>query len=512
MTSKDLFRRIALSAALAVGALAAPFMSVSPAWAAETKGADAKAATPAAATQDHVVLNKNGGTLVKGQILEENATSITMMVEFPGMPAVKTTYLKSDIISIKKDQPADIAPAKEKKADEKKGDRVKEQQAPTATAEDDAAKIMVIKLEGFLGRDITLTPMTEMFEKVDEEFADLDSSGNVKPERKDKNILVFEVDAATQPQQGFDGFFAAEDLALLLEKQFSKGRRIVFWIKRAEGGAGYLPLISPEIYWQSDGELKGAGNDLDSFDMGDKMVNEKQISLRLGHAEGFPVKGGYGAGTGTPGGAVVRALARSQNWMVVRMEGGKPIILERPPTDEDFAQSPNWTVLKDDGKDKNKDAKLTEGNDKLVLKADWARNLGLSKGTADTVEDLAFRFGVQRNWKEIEKPKAQKALEDWSDSIDRALSRIRQQGNAQNPRGTLWRDLDDIGTPPPTTPDEAIKHDGQRIQILRQIQAILTRYKEVFDKNGQMVSNIDLQIMQVQKRIDDAKRARNRRP
>lgn len=509
MTTKDLFRRMTLAAALTVGVLAAPFIAPSPAWAAETKSADAKTAPAAPATQDHVVLNKNGGTTVKGQILEENATSITMMVEFPGMPAVKTTYLKSEIVSIKRDQPVDGTPSI-KKAEEKPTDRVKEQQAPTATAEDDAAKIMVVKLEGFVGRDITKTPMTEMFQKVDEQFADLDSSGNVKPERKDKNILVLEVDASTNPQAGIDGFFAAEDLALLFEKQFGKGRRIVFWIEKAEGGAGFLPLISPEIYWKSDGELKGSGRDLDSFDIGDKMVNEKQISLRIGHLEGFPNKGGYGAGTGTAGGAVVRALARSQNWMVVRMEGGKPIILERAPTEADFAQSPNWTVLKDDGKDKNKDAKLTEGNDKLVLKADWARNLGLSKGTADSVEDLAFQFGVQRNWKEIEKPEAQKPLKNWSEGIDKAVDRIRQQGNAQNPRGTLWRDFDDVGAKPATTPEEVQRADSRRINILKQIQAILVRYKEVFDKEGQMVSQIDLRIMEIEERMAAAKRARSR--
>jgi hypothetical protein len=516
MTTKDLFRRMTLAASLAVVAFAAPFMAGPSAWAAETKASATNAAptTPATPTQDHVVLTKNGGTLVKGQILEENATSVTMMVEFPGMPAVKTTYLKSEVVSIKHDQPVDGAAAPGTpsiKKDDSKGDRVKEQLAPTATADDDAAKIMVIKLEGTIGRDISKTPMTEMFEKVDEQFADLDSSGNVKPERKDKNILVFEVDASTDARRGFDGFFAAESLAPLLEKQFGKGRRIVFWIKKAEGGAGYLPLISPEIYWKSDGELKGAGNDLDKFDMGDVMVNEKQISLRLGHAEGFPAKGGYGAGEGTPGGAVVRALARSQNWMVVRMEGGKPIIIERAPTEADFAASPNWTILKDDGKDKNKDAKKTEGNDKLNLKAEWARNLGLSKGTADTVEDLAFQFGVQRNWKEIEKPIAQKVLKDWHEAVEAAIDRIRPQPSQSGPRGTLWRDFDDIAGEPATTFEQQQKADGRRISILKQIQGIMTRFKEVFDPEGQQVSQLDLQIMQIKERMERAKRDRSRR-
>lgn len=499
---KDFFRRMTLVAALGVVALAAPLMVGAPARAAEPKGDATKAP---ATTRDELILSKNGGTVVRGQILEETAVSITMIVEFPGMPAVKTTYPKSDIVKINRDIPVDAVATT--KVDEKPVDRVKERLAPTATAEDDAAQIMVIEFKGEVGRDITLTPMTELFERVDKQFNDLDSSGNVKAERKDKNILVFEVDAQTNPGRGFDGFFAAEKLAGLLEKQMDKGRRVVFWIKRAEGGAAGISLICPEIYWKSDGEFKGAGPDLESFDIGDKMVNEKQISLRMGHAEGVPIRGGYGS----VGVAVVRALARSTNWLVVRMEGGKPVILERAPTEADFAESPNWTVLKDDGKDKNKDAKLTEGNDRLNLKADWARNLGISKGTADTVEDLAFQFGVQRNWKQIEKPDAQKALTDWSEAIDRAVARINTRPRPDLPRGTLWRDLDDIDGEPAATFEARQKANSRRINVLKQVQAILTRYKEVFDPEGQQVSQLDLRIMQIREEMAAEKRAQQRR-
>ncbi len=507
MKMMSMIRRWSVIAALGVVGLSAPLMSGPSALAGQGEGGDAKA--PAAATRDEVVLSKNGGTVVRGQILEENATSITMMVEFPGMPAVKTTYLKSEIVDIKRDVPVEaaaLAPADDKKAQDKATDRVKEQQAPTATSEDDAARIMVVKLEGMIGFDITKTPMTAMFEAVDREFNDLDASGNVKPEVKDRNILVLEMDAMTNPARGFDGFFEAEKLAPLFEKQFEKGRRIVFWIKRAEGGAGNITMISPEIYWRSEGELKGAGPDLDSFDIGDKMVNEKQISLRMGHAEGVPIKGGYGS----VGVAVVRALARSQNWLVVRMEGGKPIVLERAPTEKDFAESPNWTVLKDDGKDKNKDAKLTEGNDRLVLKADWARNLGLSKGTADSVEDLAFQFGVQRNWKQVEKPRAQKVMDDRREEMKRALRLINPQPTPQNPRGTLWRDLDDVRAEQARTFEERQKNLGRQLNILRQIQGVITRYKEVFDDEGQWVSQLDLQIMQIRETMEREKRARSR--
>lgn len=508
MMMKSMLRRVSVVGALALGVFAAPFMH-SAAMAGESKAVAAEAKS-APATRDEVVLTKNGGTVVRGQILEENATSLTMMVEFPGMPAVKTTYLKSEIVEIKRDLPVDAAAlavdAPKAKDKDKPADRVKEQQAPTATAEDEAAKIMVVKFEGEIGFDITRTGVQEMFKAVDKEFNDLDSSGSVKPERKDKNILVIHVNAQTNEQRGFDGFWEGEKLATTFEREFNKGRRVVFWIERAVAGAANIVLISPEIYWKNEGQLEGAG-DLGKFDIGDKMVNEKQISLRLGHAEGIPIKGGYGE----VGVAVVRALARQTNWLTVRMEGGKPIILERAPTEKDFAENPNWTVLKDDAEGKNKDAKLTEGNDKLRLRADWARNLGISKGTAETVEDLAFQFGVQRNWKEIEKPRAQKALDDWSDAVEAALARINPRPGPGRPRGTLWRDLDDVRGENPTTFAERQKNLARQLNILNQIQGQITRFKEVFDDEGQWVSQIDLEKMQIRDTMEREKRAQQNR-
>lgn len=499
MNTTSILRRFGAVCALAVAALAAPVLVPGVAWGAESK---AVASKEAPMTQDHLILSKNGGMVVKGQIVEETPTSVTMMVEFAGMPAVKTTYMKSDIVEIKRDQPAEATASITTKADDKtKADPIKEKVAPTATAEDDAAKIMVVKLEGQLGWDYSVTPMAEVFEAVDKEFNDLDSSGNVRDEMRQKNIVVFRIKSETSPRQGFDGFFATEKFAPLFEKQFEKGRRIVFWVEEALGGAGFLPMLSPESYWTSDGRVKGAGNDLDKFDLGDKMVNEKQISLRLGHAEGIPIKGGYGE----VGVAVVRALARQSNWLVVRMEGGKPVVLEREPTKEDYAQHPNWMILKDNGQGEYKDKMKTEGNDQLELKAEWARNLGLSKGTCDTVEDLAFAFGVQRNWKEIEKPKAQEVLTRRKEDVKRAYELINQRPTRDVDMGRLWRDLSEVRDG--QTYEEQRRAQGRRIQILQQIQGVFTKYKEIWDPEGQQVAQLSVQIEQIKQEMDLARKA-----
>lgn len=510
MNSTSILRRLGAVCALGLSVMAAPLLTPG-AFAAEnnaakSQSAEAKAAASKEApkTQDHLILSKNGGMVVKGQIVEETASSVTMMVEFPGMPAVKTTYQKSDIVEIKRDQPAEASASIAPKAadkDKKKDDPFKDKVAPTATAEDDAAKIMVVNLEGRLGWDYSVTPMVEVFEAVDKEFNDLDSSGNVRDEMRQKNIVVFKIKSETSPRQGFDGFFAAEKFAPVFEKQFEKGRRIVFWVEEALGGAGFLPMLSPESYWKSDGIVKGAGNDLDKFDLGDKMVNEKQISLRLGHAEGIPIKGGYGE----VGVAVVRALARQSNWLVVRMEGGKPVVLEREPTKDDYAEHPNWIILKDNGQGQYKDKMKTEGNDQLELKAEWARNLGLSKGTCDTVEDLAFAFGVQRNWKEIEKPKAQEVLERRKEDVKRAFELINPRPTQEVDMGRLWRDLEEIRDG--QTYEEQRRAQGRRIQTLQQIQGVMTKYKEIFDPEGQQVAQLSVRIEGIKQEMDLARKA-----
>jgi len=492
----------------ALGAMLAPRAVAEDSKPADSKSVDPKPAKPEAPkTQDQLILTN--GTTVKGKVIEENATSVTMLVEFPGMAPVKTTYQKTEIVQLKRD--VAVAPsaaasgstsAPETKKDKPK-DLIKEKLPPTVTDEATAAKIMVLKLTGFIGKDVSPTPMTNLFKEIDKEFDDLDVSGHVKSEHREDHVVVFKVDASTPDNRGFDGFFAAEKLAPELEKQFEKGRRVVFWIEDAVGGAAFLPMISPEIYWMKKGRLRGNG-DLDKFDIGDKMVNEKQISLRLGHAEGIPIKGGYGEA----GVSVVRALARKQNWLVVRMEGGKPVILQREPKEEDLKDH-NWVILKDNGEGKWKDDKKTEGNDFLVLEADWARNLGLSKGTCDTEEDLVFAFGFQRNYSIIEKPKSAKVLDGWKKEIENALDLIRQRPGPQGePVGKLWQKFQDADV----TGDYNRRRSARGIKIsaLQEVQSILRRYAEVFDPEGQQVSQLNVEIEKLKQEADADRRAQQR--
>src|SRR6185295_3504780 len=99
---------------------------------------------------------------------------------------------------------------------------------------------------------------------------------------------------------------------------------------------------------------------------------EKQISLRLGHAEGFAVKGGYNP-------LLIRAMARREMWLFWRLEGGSPVYLDHELRPED---GDGWILLSDDGQGQNKDEFSFEGNDVLNFNAKIAYDLKVSKGTA----------------------------------------------------------------------------------------------------------------------------------
>lgn len=499
---------------LRVTVLALGTTVISSAWmlpaAADNKTAAGSTAKAEAAAGDRVILKS--GTIVEGRILEETATQIVMMVTVRGIEA-KTTYAKSEISEIKRGVVAvatKAAATDAAKTGLSIGDKSSTETTTSAEEDPTLTRLYLAELKGIVGLEVSQTPIAELFEEADKYFNDLVPSGIaagpervVDPAKRDRNLVVVKLDLS--PGIG-DDVFNAENLAPAFKEQIvDKGRRVVFWIKLAGGAGAFIPWISPEIYFTEEG-LMGGGFDYESFNVGDKMVNEKQISLRLGHAEGFVIKGGYGDHV-----AVMRAMFRSSYWLAVKFEGGKPIYKQEeldPATDGE-----GWTILSDDGKGKNKDSATSlKGNDLLSLNSEWAEKLGISKGTAETIDDLAFKLGVQRHYKAIEENKAQDAIKDWKEGIIEALRMTAERPIPAlqiNQPGKLIRELNEQRS----TGDfeQRKKARGRQIALLQQIRAIIQQYKEVLDTGGQRTANIDLQISNLRLEAEqDAKNERSR--
>ncbi|MBL0927137.1 MAG: hypothetical protein IBJ11_05725 [Phycisphaerales bacterium] len=438
------------------------------------------------------------GRVVEGKLISETATQVVFEVRKPRMPAVKTTYEKSEIIEIKRGvaKAASATPATAATpaapASTMSDESSDKEKKPKREERADAYRIYLVNFKGDFGTDVSETPIGRIFDDADRVFNDLKTVDTptgkmqvVKDEHRKQNIVLIKIDARTDPRRGFDGIWRTEQLDQRIVKEiFEKGRRVVFWVKDAEGGAAFLPFLSSEIYFTKDGYLGGFGT-LDNFDIGDKMVNEKQISLRLGHAEGFAVKGGYGQ----LGCAIIRAMARKQNWLAVRKSGAGYEFIEREPKEED---GPGWIVLTDDGEGPNKDEKALDGNDVLNLNQEWAQKLGVSKGTADTFDDLVYAMGIDRNYVLLEAKehgvKGEQIMRDWSRSVEQAESEIRQRPQP----GRLWEEYRDVRMPSDLVGMQ--KAIGRQINILMQIRDRMVRFAEVFDREGQGKAQIDVMI------------------
>lgn len=402
---------------LAAALLAAAAWGVTPGVAAEpTKPAD-DAATKDQSPPDLLVFPD--GRTVEGWILSETATTIKFKGVVKGM-TFEREYQRSELLTIKKgaSKPGDapVAPASPEKADTKTLTPPEKKAEPSPS--DAATKVerfYWINLKGKLGHEITQRPLRDAMKDARSQNAD---------------VVVVSLDAEWKFQDGesaendaasFDQLFRAEPLTVVLtdevEKDWPKKPRIVFWVKQAMGGSAFLPLVCPEIYFTSEGRMGGIGNLGELFEgRGDEVVREKQRSLRLGHAEGWAIRGGYDP-------RLIRAMARREYVLSYRIKDGKPELFEGYPSD------PSEELLTDDGKESHADTlrerATNTGNDVLTLTPRVAKILGVSKGTADTKDDLLSELGLDPIKGDVS-GKSERIMKDWRDKLASTESEIKK--------------------------------------------------------------------------------------
>ncbi|MFU8828758.1 MAG: hypothetical protein ACNA8P_04900 [Phycisphaerales bacterium] len=443
-------------------------------------------------TEDVVIFSS--GRIVRGDILEQTESTIVMMVRIGSMPPVRTVYQMDEVLEIQRDVPRESAGGgrgdAEKQADADSAESIPGTNTRGERINDETTLFYYAELKGIFEKDLTETPLRNLFADVDRVFDDLVPVPNarggvtyrVDETRREKHIVLLKLNARTL-QQGFDGLFAAEKVAPVFKDEIQKGRRIVFWVENATGGAAFIPWLSPEMYFTPQ-PVMGLAGDLDKFDIGDEEVNLKQISLRMGHAEGLVIYGGYGR----LGVAIIQAMSRSQYWFFVRLGGVEPeyyISMEKPGPE--IMNNPQWEMLSDNGRGEYEDDPDTElyGNDVLFLRGDWPLKLGIAQGVATSIEDIALNMRVFRNYAVMENTRAERILNGWTEEIDRALANFgRIMDEANNVRIGGGRDA-------------MMAALGQRQRLLLQARGILRRFAEVMDPDGSQRAQIDVMIEQV---------------
>lgn len=431
--------------------------------------ADGSSDKAEAETKDQLVMRN--GKVIDGRVIEEMDAAIRFEVHYPGLPPVVTTYSRSDILSIKKNVPVKGSASDD--ADSRDDEDSDDESDARKDYDDDAAKVYVFNFNGQLGYDVSYTPLSELIEDADRAFDDKDSSGMVKEEYRDKHIILIKLNADTNPRAGFDGLWilekSGERLGLKdpLIEEMKAGRKVVFWVHHASNGAALFPFISPHIYFTSDARMQFT-SDLEDFDIGDDVVDEKQISLRIGTAEGYLINGGYDF-------RILRPMVRSRYWLWLKISGGEAILYtkEDPP-----GADSDWELLTDNGEgDFEDDENALFGNDRLAITWQNAEWLGVSDGRADNIGELAYHLGIERNFVVLNDDddfdvRADRILRDWRDGLAKAnssIDRIREDLQRIQVNGDY---------------DERKAARGKRINLLKQAISWLRRYAEVLDPSG----------------------------
>ncbi|MBL8764703.1 MAG: hypothetical protein JNM07_10590 [Phycisphaerae bacterium] len=405
------------------------------------------------------------GKVIDGEVIEETATTVRIKVVTSVGLVSETTYDSSEILKIERgaggvreEKPA-AKPATP--ASSPRDKKAKETSGVVNSSESDATKVYLINLKHEFGRDVSATPLKDV-------MADA--------KKQQPGIIVIKLDCEykymgeelpdfvpNDAGPAFNQLETARQLSTMFtddirdDQDWTIKPRVVMWVRKALGGAAFLPFAAPDIYYTSDALHGGVGGLETIFNgVGDKVAQEKQYSLRLKRAEGLAIKGGHEP-------KLVRAMARTDYVLSVSFEGGQPVYHEDASGD---------VLLTDDGKDPNKDTEQAvvrfQGNDTLTLNADMAYKLGLSKGTVDTLDQLLFELGVSKNASMVQ-AKQDKILEDWGKDVtqaERDFRRLWRQHNETQVQGT-W--------------DERSRARGKRIQILKQIKALLERFKEAIN-------------------------------
>lgn len=392
-----------------------------------------------AAAQNSTVASKKGtdvlilrkGTVLTGTIESETATAVKFTSDYNGLPFT-TEYPKTDILEIKRGAAAPAGGAAPEQATPAPASlNVKVAEDPPVEAASDKTRYAYVTLTGVFGQGISQTPIRKAMKDAVSQRA---------------QVIVFELENTWEQRGGsetkeekrdiearFDEFHRAEEILDVIGKELPdmatdagmEPPRVVFWVRRAMGGAAFFPLMSKEVYFHPEGRVGGIGN-LATMLKGHERVVEKQISLRLKRAVGWAHLSGYPYAED-----LVRAM--TQDWYVcsVKFENGRPVLFEGLPT------NPGEELLTDDAKEGNRDtidqiARHT-GNDVLILNERNAKLIGFSKGTVETKSELLAALRLDRAGVDVG-ARSERDMTDWRTGLDRTMARVQE----------LWREYAEV--------------------------------------------------------------------
>jgi CheY-like chemotaxis protein len=408
--------------------------------------------------QQVVIVLRGGGT-VTGELVEETATEYRVRVR---------TMLSETVRTISKAEVSAISRAPD--AQPAAGTTIGGQPAGTQARTRDPSKklVFVIPFTGALGHDVTPRPLRRALQEA---------------KRAEADIIIFDMNMAFVMQgrevedlfvnhEGTSSAYALLDTARELDTVMTdeirddptwvKKPQTVVWVRRALGPPAFLVLPFRDIFFHPNARMGGIGH-LEQMAEGraDNVVTEKWRGMMLAMVVGLANKGGHDR-------RLIEAMCRTDYRLSYSMEGGRPVYYEMEHADR------GEFVLTNGGKpqDSLEDIARFTGRNVLTLDAPLAKKLGVSRGTADSIERLLFEMGIERDY-EIDRDTAERVFKNWQESVRRAEQDAMR----------LWREFQNVQVNGAT----ASQRNSQRMRqigFLRQIKQLLAQYGEAFRREA----------------------------
>lgn len=372
------------------------------------------------------------------------------------------------------------------------GDAKVEKNAAGEPVNADTKRVYLVNFQGEFARDVSGTPFKQL-------WADIKK---VQPD-----ILVFKIDfqfkvygeqhdAVENDPRALYQLDQALELVTFLRNDLAndpawvKKPRIVMWVKRALGGSAFLPFSVPDVYFTSDGIVGGIGGlERMAATMQDQRVKEKMWGIRRAQCMSLAQMGGHDD-------RLMRAMIEYRFKLSVDFVGGDPVY------HEDYSGE---VILKEDitedetRKDTLEQIARFQGNDTLTMRTDIALKLKFAKGRADTLEEIMYHLGYERNYV-VTEGRGKRILDNWSNDLRKAERDIIQ----------LWNDFTDIQVTG-QTPAERNQRRGAQIGVLKKIQVLLGRFKEAIDPRAiqgapeNWETRLDVMIEQIRQQMRNDK-------
>ncbi len=344
-----------------------------------TLGVPAAAPTASAAvfiedepqTQD--IIHMNDGRVLTGEIVSEDGDTIVFKYVDPNIRIQsQLTLYKSDILAIERDVAVKEEEPDPVAVDAEEFETVV-QQRERGMAEgnvEDASlpALYVIPMVGQMGTDIRLEVYTDIIDDIKRKKPEVVVWRLECTDIKDEILGEFEymIDRRQQEEQGL--FFLIDDYRVLVQKLHDelRGIRQVMWVHDAYGVGSVMALAWPEMYMTPGARLVGMSVFFQEHG-GDADIKAKMREAWIGTGNGFLMRGGHAPELGY--GLMNPRTVLSATWR------GRKVIWRNDLDGEVVVNNSR--------------------NNVAWFRAKTAEDFGISKGTVETLDDLALLLGYR---------------------------------------------------------------------------------------------------------------------